>query len=637
MTMTRSVTVIDRFDESINQNDNIIYWQSHQKSARVTSLPVYLEEHSERLRGKYLSFIHELGETVVNGKSLIEHMNISGDFSFWWMSHIAEKSPFKSPRLYDCLRLLALEEILSKNPPLHLHLINSDKLVAKSISNLCKKLKINFSQKKDKFHFSKLTTRNVYQSLPYALQGLFSLRHLFIRWPLQRLKKPKWFSGSQSIFICSYFYHMDIDAGDKGEFYSHQWEELPNFLTDNGLKINWIHHFLISPNMPGVNKSLSWLKIFNRDSAVQGNHAFIESYLSHSIVLKVLKHWFRLNIASLSLLKVEKSFTVQNSLVDLWPILKHDWKNSLIGSNAVNNCLWLELFDSALRDMPYQKKGLYLWEGQGWEVALVHAWRKNGHGSIIGVPHSTMRYWALNNFDDIQTLNSNSYLSKPLPDYLAVNGQQAWNELIKSSYPESRLIKVEALRYQYLLSEHFIGSVNKPQRVLPIDSEGENIPIHVLIIGDFAIDQTYKMLKIFENVQSLMSEKMILTLKPHPVCQINKSNFPNLEFNIINKPLADIMGNYDVAFSGNTTSGGLDAFLAGLTTVIFIDNKDFNYSPLRGVDGVRFVTNATELSLALKNSKIKDPQSSASDFFWLDSRLPRWRKTLLTGKEVVFK
>ena len=633
----KSVIIVDQFDESTNQGNDIICWRSYQKGVGVTSLPAYLEEHDERLRKKYLSFVHELGETVINGKSLIEHMQVSRDFSLWWMSYIAEKSPLKSPRLYDCLRLFALEELLSKKKPSCVQIISADKAVVKSISNLCRSLEINFSQEKGIRQIEKLSVSRIYRSFPYVLQGLISLRHLFIRWPLRRLKKPKWFSGNKGIFICSYFYHMDTNLGDKGEFYSRQWEELPKFLNDNGLKINWIHHFLISPGMPVVNKGLSWLKSFNRDSDIQGNHAFIESYLSFGIVLKVLKHWFRLNLVSLSLSGIRKAFNVKDSSVDLWPILKHDWKISLIGPSAVNNCLWFELFDSLFRNMPHQEKGLYLWENQGWEAALVHAWKKNGNGSIIGVPHSTVRYWALNNFDDIRTFNSNNYLSKPLPDFMAVNGPQAWNEFIKAAYPVERLIKVEALRYQYLISNHSISTDNKRQGLSSTISRSKISPIHVLIIGDVSIKQTYKMLKCFENAQDLVDKRIILTVKPHPAYQVNKSDFPNLEFTVIDNPLSDVMGDFDLAFSSNTTSGGLDAFLSGLAVVIFINDEDFNQSPLRDVDGVKFVANATELSLVLKNSNYKIPQSSVSDFFWLDSQLPRWRKALLTNKEITSK
>ena len=93
------------------------------------------------------------------------------------------------------------------------------------------------------------------------------------------------------------------------------------------------------------------------------------------------------------------------------------------------------------------------------------------------------------------------------------------------------------------------------------------------------------------------------------------------------------MYDFDVAFASNGTSGGIDVFLAGVPTVIFIDDEAFNQSPLRGVSGVTFAANATELSLALNNNSIEVYRRPVSDFFWLDYQLSRWRNVLLTNKE----
>ena len=115
--MALLVIITDQLEDSKNQSKEVLCWKSYEKGENSISIPAYLEEHADSLRRKYLSFIHDLGETTINGKSIVEHMNIDGDFSLWWMSHIAEKSPFKSPRIYDCLRLLALEEILKERKP----------------------------------------------------------------------------------------------------------------------------------------------------------------------------------------------------------------------------------------------------------------------------------------------------------------------------------------------------------------------------------------------------------------------------------------------------------------------------------------------------------------------------------------
>jgi len=623
--MNKSVIVIDQLDGSVDECNEIICWRSYEKGIKVTSIPGYLEEYADRLRSKYLSFIYELGKTVIDGKSIIGHTCVAGNFSLWWMSHLAEKSPFKSPRIYDCLRLLALEEILSERKPSKLHLISTDKFVTESISILCRKLKINFTYKKDNLHAISWSIYSLYHSLPYALQGLISLRHLLIRWPLRRLRKPEWFSGNNSIFMCSYFYHMDASAGNEGKFYSRQWEELPEYISKLGKNLNWIHHFLDSPGMPDIQGGVKWFEQFNRDAKKQGNHAFIESYLSYRTVFQVIKNWIRLNIIAWKLRGVKKAFIPKESYVDLWPLLKSDWKTSLIGPSAINNCLWFELFDSALKDMPYQEKGFYLWENQGWEAALVYAWKKNGHGRIIGVPHSTVRFWALNNFDDARTVNSKDYLSKPLPDNLAVNGQRAWDEFIKTSYPIDRLIKVEALRYQYLLSSNYSVLERKEKMMPSSDSRDEKIPMRILIIGDFAVKQTYKMLRCVELALGLTDTKTTITLKPHPACKVGKKDFPNLKFNITDRPLADIMSEYSMAFSSNTTSGGLDAVLAGMFVVIYLDDEDFNHSPLRGVESVKFVANPADFAEAMKNIENGGSSVKVSDFFWLDSQLTRWK------------
>ena len=80
-------------------------------------------------------------------------------------------------------------------------------------------------------------------------------------------------------------------------------------------------------------------------------------------------------------------------------------------------------------------------------------------------------------------------------------------------------------------------------------------------------------------------------------------------FNITNKPLADILQDFDVALSGNVTSAGLDAFLAGLSVIVYLDGEDFNLSPLRGIEGVEFVGNAKELATVIRGNK-KSPKGS---------------------------
>lgn len=628
--MTVSVIVWDHMDDPSDARGEVLCWQSYAQGSLETSVPRYLEDHAVRLRAKYLAFIRDLGESRIDGKCIVEHLDQGDGFSFWWMTQLSEKSPFKSPRLYDCLRLMALEEILLEKKPSDLILDSPDRLLAQAMRRLCQNLRISFTWRSEKKYRLKWSLRSLYRALPYSMQGVISLRHLVTRWPLRRLQKPEWFSGDNVVFLCSYFFNLDPISSAEGRFCPRQLEGLPQYLEKTRKRANWIHHFLLSPGTPDVKTSLSWMRLFNRDAYKQGSHSFLETFLSWGVVVRALKTWLWLNIVSWRLKQISRIFNPKGSAVWLWPLLRSDWRTSLNGPVAISNCLWVELFDAALKHMPNQKFGLYIWENQGWESALLRAWRRNGHGKIIGVPHATVVFWHLNNFDDPRSLISNQYRAKPLPDYLAVNGPMAWNAFVKTGYPAERLVEVEALRYQYLIE---LGSCNlkKPgDAPAAAHLQAQHLPKKVLILGDFTTLQTIKMLRCIEAASHLMDAEMALTLKPHPVCPIERKDFPTLSFELTDRPLAEIMPDFDLAFSSNSSSAGLDALLAGLCVVVFLDDGDFNHSPLRGVGGVLFAATAKELADALQAGKRTEYPPAAGDFFWLDSQLPRW-SSLLAG------
>ena len=127
--------------------------------------------------------------------------------------------------------------------------------------------------------------------------------------------------------------------------------------------------------------------------------------------------------------------------------LHKDWEDSWMGPVAMQNILWLHLFDKMLRSLPQQQVGLYLMENQGWERISLYFWHKHAHGTLIGVPHSTIRYWDLRYFD---THTAKTLSDLPNPDLIAVNGVHAWQMLNNASYPMRHCVQVEALRYQYL-------------------------------------------------------------------------------------------------------------------------------------------------------------------------------------------
>src|SRR5262245_37597879 len=118
--MADSVVLWDRDGDPPAAQRHVIYWRRYSHDASSASVPRFLEDRAEHFRARYLAFIHDLGQTQLGGKRVVDHLDIGDGFSLWWMTHLAEKSPYKSPRIYECLRLLALEEMLTEMRPVDL-------------------------------------------------------------------------------------------------------------------------------------------------------------------------------------------------------------------------------------------------------------------------------------------------------------------------------------------------------------------------------------------------------------------------------------------------------------------------------------------------------------------------------------
>ena len=141
---TASFIVWDQKDDPPETMMNVLCWQGYSLNNQVISILKYLEDHAERLRTNYITFIHDLSQRNIGQKRIVDHLDTGDGFSFWWMTRLSEKNSCRSDRISHCLRLLALEEILLKNKPSELTLISSNLKLSQAIKRLCENLKIKF-------------------------------------------------------------------------------------------------------------------------------------------------------------------------------------------------------------------------------------------------------------------------------------------------------------------------------------------------------------------------------------------------------------------------------------------------------------------------------------------------------------
>jgi surface carbohydrate biosynthesis protein (TIGR04326 family) len=263
---------------------------------------------------------------------------------------------------------------------------------------------------------------------------------------------------------------------------------------------------------------------------------------------------------------------------------------------------------------------VYIKENQPWEMALIYAWKINGHGKLIGVPHTTVRFWDLRYFFDPRTYVSKLSNKLPMPDIVAVNGPVAKKSYINNGYQKHLLREAEALRYFHLTER-----IKNPKSL--------NIKINeitVLICGDFLKSTTHIMLNMLSNVCSELNSEQKLIFKPHPGQSVNIEEYSHLNINISNDSLIDLFERCDVVLVSNITSVAVDAYYQQIPLIQINDRKGFNMSPLRSMENIFPVNNHIELKDALMNiDKYRHGRNyKVDEYFFLDKKLPRWGKIL---------
>ena len=611
-------SLIESF-EFFKINEGISYsWSGYLEESNNFSLLKYIEDNGDYFKNKYSNWVYEAGEYEFKGRSVTEHFLLKDKLSYWWLMPITEKSFWKSSYIIDILRLMALEELVSKNQISTFHLYINDSSLNEVLSNFCKTKNI-------KYHWHKSTKikpiksfNTLYRILLPILASLSLIKYLIQRWPLSKVEKPTWFNDHKSIFFCSYFFNLDSTSLKDGDYRSLYWGDLHKLILELGLKSNWLQLYIKHKVVSTSKDAKKILNLFNKDN--NNKHHFLDSYLTFRIILNVVVTFLNLIYKSYYISSTMKAFKSKESEMIFWPLIRQEWYNSLRGPTAISNLLNYFLFNEALSKLPPQRIGFYIFENQVWERAFVHNWYKYGHGKLIGVAHSTVRYWDLRYTSDIRLTNKLCSNTKmPYPDFIALNGEEAIHIYLKSKYPFKSILKCEAVRYL---------SISQNSLKLTSHTEIKSSKISVLILGDYLSNFTIKIIKLIQDSIPFLPPNFTFTLKPHPADLLSNEYYKTINFEITTKPLEKILNNFNIIFSSNYTSASVDAYIFRKRVIVFLDNFQLNLSPLRNSENVFFVCNFEQLVDALTNKELQIENEKMTNFFFLDSKLERWRKIL---------
>jgi surface carbohydrate biosynthesis protein (TIGR04326 family) len=588
----------------------------------AVSIPALIEINADFLRKRYLGWVYELGEKYIQGKRLVEHLQLRPEFSYWWMTLFAEKCNYsKSKQIDDAIRLMALDEWAKNQSISRVVLSTANHKLAECIRMWCTNLGVVFEWKQiTKSIAPRSWVKQIYHAAPHTLQALAWLaRYLIDRWQLRGVGLKEWKETDGRITFFSYLFNLVPDEAILSRYKSRYWAHLPDSLQQEGCKTNWLHLYVKDELLPTSKQAAETIRAFNRTGPSEQHHVTIDTFLSISVVFRTLLDWCHLLWIGIRLRN--KLRTVQGDRLNLWPLFELDWRMSMFGQVAMWNLMTLNLFESALGCLPDQQRGVYLQENQGWEFGLIQAWQKAKHECLIGTPHSTVRFWDLRYFFDPRSFCRSGSLNLPMPNQVTFNGPAALDAYKNVGYPMHDLVEVEALRYLHLCDTIVkVASVTKPK----------NGPLRVLVLGDYLLGYTQLQMNLLVQALPSLPEAMIFTVKPHPACPIHVADYPNLRMTVTMEPIVKLLAECDVAYASASTSAAVDAYCAGVPIVTMLDKNTLNLSPLRGFEGVIFAGKPEQLAAGLISAATATrTRDDRHKFFTLDPELPRWRKLIL--------
>ncbi len=537
------------------------------------------------------------------------------------MTLLAQKCTYAaSPNIYHAIRLLAFEDLFRSLNVSKIKVVTHHRELASEFRSWC-------TEKKREFEITLLNPclsasvnwRVILNRFTEPLLGFCSafLYHMR-RLPLQQQGVPTTNAFHEGIVLFDILTHFKRESADSGTFQSNYWTELPKLIRELGLKANWGHFFYKHHATPNTISAKNLIAVLNENTTEK--HFLVDAHNDLTCLIRTLFDFCRLIWRGISIRQFPICFP-KGSRFSFRHILRKDWQVSLFGKSAAGPLCQLNALEAFLCSIPKQRVGIYIQENQAWEIALLHAWRSNGHGAIIGTPHTTIRFWDLRYFYDPRTFENNGKNTLPTPDKIAVNGPVARAAYNTGLGPIDRLIEVEALRF--INTKKYKSGV---KRLSANDSVENRKPV-LLVATDLLDTNTTIQLEWVEKAVKAAKNNWRIVVRPHPASDFSQKRFPEWQDAVDRSDLSELFQRVDVIFCSNASSIAADGCLAGKPILTMINGKTFNFSPLKDLDNSKNISSAEELKAALSEFTF-GKASKAFDYFYFSKGLQKWKKII---------
>ncbi len=607
-----SLTVWANEDLPPLDTENVVLWQAFLPTDPPPtwfSLPEEVHREKERLRSQYLTWLHDVGVTEEQGRTLVDRTVIRPGLSYWWMTIPADFSLEPNSPAYVATRMMALAPLADRLKATHINITGANRCTSQLLKQWAKSSGRQISvTSNNKTHWTRET---LYRAVPPLGALRVLLAHLSLP---RRAKSTAPVSQTAGITFVDYLAHLGPDAATEGRFDSNYWGPLVEVLDETDEPVHWLHISADLASGKVVDRDSELVRRFNSNAKKQ-THGLLHEHLTWGVLARSCRDYLRVCNCGIRVRHRAQVFTDSQSRVPLWHAFRATYSDQFFGKAAMLNCIWINLFHEALAIRPHQRLGIYLFENQPWELAFITAWRAAGHGELIGVAHSTTRFWDTRYFKDPRDMwSGNGDNPMPWPDRVAVNGPAMRAQCLGAGYPANCMVDVEALRY-----------LDIQQELPPPLPEG---PIRILVCGEYSPDAAKRMLDVVNETLDIIDIPITTSYRPHPAYVGTEVR---LHHGIRMDPHASVheaLGDADIAICGALSSVSLDALFSGARTILVADPNFFVTHPVEGLAGSEWISNGREMARALGISQLMVEKPSVDETFDTLKDILRWRNLL---------
>lgn len=625
---------------------NAVMWDSAPivgTGTGVFSIPLLVEEAQDRYRNRYLQWLSDFANASFRGTTVEKYLCIRPRLSYWWLSLPSEFTFSQNSPSLVIVKMLALAEICDSHGIDSLIVIGGQKPTADAIRKWCK------NTRRNAFFVSTESEARQLTLDPNLLKrrrlgsgfngvGIYGSFHIFTQWIkafgssfvlavkvfLKVVHRPRKIGSLNrtwnGITFFDYAGPAEVKSLESGKFISRYWGELvPIVVAEEGS--TWLHRKVAGASWRTLNGRRAERAFVELDGAL---HVDVTDEPSISSSLQGMLLGLRVAIKGLRLWRERSLFTLNDTGIDVWPLVRASWLRRFAGAEGLKNLLWLCGIEKELEEIPKQRLGIFLLENQPWEIALMSAWERAGHGELIGVAHTTVRFWDLRYALTGLALKSDPS-NCPSPDHIASNGPLATRALLEFGVPENIIVEVEALRYLDLGREIAVTT-----DVQSTDAQD----LRVLVLGEYEPEAALRQMKFTKEAIDNLPGNYSVVFRPHPASGVSHQPPIRNPETPLELTFEESLSHSDVVLVGETSSVGIEAYAKVKHVAIIADHSLLPTNPLRGREFVEILNTVNDLKswlLAVRAGTRGDvPEFDPSELFTLDPSLIRWKGLLST-------